>query len=328
MMLSLSSSPAMTWTSLLPTDATLARVLANGVDLTAARPLAAPVRPFCVDRGETGGVQTFLPFADFAESARVLDPARLGKQRVEALQVLRAIVLPAYGWQSHPAMQMWRGYVPALTRYALDMVDEWTFRGHADTTRPLISEFAPEAEEHGTHLALPSWLGNEALHLSHRSNLVRKAPEFYAPLFPGVPDDLPYVWPGPDDQPPSAAASTSAPASAPLTILRPRNAGEFEKWMSRSSVSLGELSPRGRRSAKWTAQLESFAALRPGAPIAVLTVGGENLIRGTVGAPLVASEDETGEPVLELPVEFGGEIPRRAFPYPALLQDPRTVFSV
>jgi hypothetical protein len=35
-------------------------------------------------------VQTFLPYADFAESARVLDRARLGKQRVEALQVLRA----------------------------------------------------------------------------------------------------------------------------------------------------------------------------------------------------------------------------------------------
>jgi hypothetical protein len=127
-------------------------------------------------------VQTFLPFPDFSESARVLDSARLGKQRVEALQVLRAIVLPSYGWQSHPAMQMWRGYVPALTRYSLDMVDEWTRRGHADSTRPLITEFAPEATD-GAALALPSWLGEEAVHLSHRSNLVRTAPEFYTPRF-------------------------------------------------------------------------------------------------------------------------------------------------
>ena len=35
----------------------------------------------------------------------------------------------------------------------------------------------------------------EEIHLSHQSNLVRKDREFYAPLFPGVPDDLPYIWP-------------------------------------------------------------------------------------------------------------------------------------
>jgi len=32
--------------------------------------------------------------------------------------------------------------------------------------------------------------------LSHQSNLLRKDPEFYRPVFgPDVPDDLPYVWP-------------------------------------------------------------------------------------------------------------------------------------
>jgi hypothetical protein len=34
-------------------------------------------------------VQTFLPFSDFEASARVLDVKRLGKQRVECIQVLR-----------------------------------------------------------------------------------------------------------------------------------------------------------------------------------------------------------------------------------------------
>jgi hypothetical protein len=164
-------------------------------------------------------MRTFFPFADFAESARVLDSPRLGKQRVEALQVQRAIVLPAYGWQNHPAMQMWRGYVPALTRYALAMVDEWTDRGHADTTRQLITEFAPEAMG-GDIPAMPSWLGDEALHLSHRSNLARKAPKIYAELFPGVPDDLPYVWPGPDAAPEGAASTTPARG---IWILRPRH---------------------------------------------------------------------------------------------------------
>ena len=43
--------------------------------------------------------------------------------------------------------------------------------------------------------ALPTWLGDEDFHRSHQSSLLRKDPDFYGPQFPGVPDDLEYVWP-------------------------------------------------------------------------------------------------------------------------------------
>ena len=79
-------------------------------------------------------VQTFLPYPDFAETAAVLDSARLGKQRVETLQILRAVVLPEYGWQHHPAVLMWRGRVPALVAYGLACVAGWRELGHADST--------------------------------------------------------------------------------------------------------------------------------------------------------------------------------------------------
>jgi hypothetical protein len=284
-------------------------------------------------------VQTFLPFRNFRESADVLDTARLGKQRVEALQVLRAIVLPSYGWQTHPAMQMWRGYVPALTRYALDMVDAWTEQGHPDTTRALITEFAPEAAT-DVPLALPSWLGNEALHLSHRSNLVRKAPEIYAPLFPGVPDNLPYVWPGADpfavtgaDDVVDVAAArgasrTDSATGHTLQILRPRTPTEFVEWTERGEVVLREVSPRGGRAPKWRAQLEAFFALEPGTSIAVLTVEGDRLVRGTAVGSVTRVEDANGEVSFRMPVEFRGELQRQEFAYPALLQDPRSLFSV
>ena len=36
-------------------------------------------------------MQTFLPYPDFAESAKVLDNKRLGKQRVECLQIMKAL---------------------------------------------------------------------------------------------------------------------------------------------------------------------------------------------------------------------------------------------
>src|SRR5512141_1971536 len=79
------------------------------------------------------GVQTFLPYADFAESAKALDPKRLGKQRVETIQIVRALTRETYGWRNHPAVLMWRGYEEALGRYGLTMVDAWTGLGFADT---------------------------------------------------------------------------------------------------------------------------------------------------------------------------------------------------
>jgi hypothetical protein len=148
-------------------------------------------------------VQTFLPYADFERSARSLDPKRLGKQRVECLQVLRGLTIPTYGWRHHPAVKMWRGHAEALGRYSFTCCEVWTELGFGDTCAATIG--AELAQDGVVHVrtqqeladagALPPWLGDEALHLSHRSALVRKDPAFYGPRFPGVPVDLPYVWP-------------------------------------------------------------------------------------------------------------------------------------
>ena len=146
-------------------------------------------------------MQTFLPYASFAESARVLDPRRLGKQRVEALQILRALTIPTYGWRHHPAVAMWRGHVEALASYGAEVSREWVRRGHPDTCGAQIAAFAEGAEPRDqAALAaaglLPAWLGDDAFHLAHRSSLLRKDPRWYRPHFGDVPDDLAYVWPG------------------------------------------------------------------------------------------------------------------------------------
>jgi hypothetical protein len=52
--------------------------------------------------------------------------------------------------------------------------------------------FLPETTEDSHRF--PSWL-DDSLCLTHQSNLIRKDPAFYGPLFPGVPNNLPYVWP-------------------------------------------------------------------------------------------------------------------------------------
>jgi hypothetical protein len=152
-------------------------------------------------------VQTFLPYADFGETARVLDKRRLGKQRVEAIQVLRALTVAGYGWRHHPAAAMWAGYEEALVRYGLDICTAWCSLGNADTcgatlvadltrgtglSAPRVQADLAAADE------LPPWLGDRHFHRSHQSALLRKDPTHYRPLFKRVPDDLPYVWPASD----------------------------------------------------------------------------------------------------------------------------------
>ncbi|MDL4819677.1 MSMEG_6728 family protein [Actinomadura opuntiae] len=160
-------------------------------------------------------MQTFLPYPGFAATARVLDPRRLGKQRVEALQVLRALTVPGYGWQRHPAVLMWTGYEEALVRYGLDICAAWCALGRADTCAAtmgadLAAAGGPARVRGQEALArageVPPWLGEPAFHLSHRSALVRKDPGHYGPLFPDAPDDLPYVWPRSDRERTARAA--------------------------------------------------------------------------------------------------------------------------
>lgn len=138
-------------------------------------------------------MQSFLPYPSFDESAKVLDYRRLGKMRVEAWQLLRAIRGETKGWQNHPAATMWRGYEGALIDYGIAMCDEWISRGYKDTMR---DRFIEASEDTAFIAALPPWLGNEDFHLSHQSNLIRKDADFYRPIFGNdVPDDLEYVWP-------------------------------------------------------------------------------------------------------------------------------------
>lgn len=138
-------------------------------------------------------MQTFLPYADFAASASVLDMKRLGKQRVEAKQIYLALTQPGYGWQSHPAVKMWRDCEAALAEYGFAICQEWTARGYNDTLTPFFAERIAVGPR-------PPWLGNPAFHASHRSNLLRKDPTHYGIWGWTEGPELPYVWPRSDEK--------------------------------------------------------------------------------------------------------------------------------
>lgn len=130
-------------------------------------------------------MQTFLPYPDFYASAQVLDRQRLGKQRVECLQLINTL-LSGGGWRNHPAARMWSGYEDALCRYMQEVIDEWVHRGYKNNM------IVPK---HAADSALPPWFGDAAFHASHRSNLLRKDPIWYGQFGWSERPDLEYVWP-------------------------------------------------------------------------------------------------------------------------------------
>ncbi len=141
-------------------------------------------------------MQTFLPFPSSLTSAVVLDRARLGKQRVECLQILRALLVPGAGWSRHPATLMWLRHESSLVNYSLNMCLEWRNRGYKDTCFEKIVQLANEHRVpfNVEDQRVPAWVTPEFCR-AHQSNLIRKLPEHYVPFFPGVPSDLPYIWP-------------------------------------------------------------------------------------------------------------------------------------
>lgn len=136
-------------------------------------------------------MNTFLPYADFEASAKVLDRARLGKQRVECKQILRALRGETAGWRNHPAARMWRGHERSLCDYAIAVCREWRRRGYRDSLLPWFELMRLELR----NTDAPSWLGRIDIHASHRSNLLRKDPERYGQFNWREGPDLPYVWP-------------------------------------------------------------------------------------------------------------------------------------
>lgn len=136
-------------------------------------------------------MQTFLPEEDFHKTAQSLDRQRLGKQRVETLQIAGVVAGVKDGWKNHPAVKMWMHFPQTLLEYQRAIIGEWLDRGYRDTcwekTAALLGGMRQSSN--------PWWIGNDEFHASHQSNLIRKVPEVYGKMWPGIPMDMEYRWP-------------------------------------------------------------------------------------------------------------------------------------
>ena len=172
-------------------------------------------------------MQTFLPYPNFTASVMCLDYKRLGKQRSEAQQMINAIqrvrnywgvwtplTAEEYqdlvkrtnddlrstndkpvGWASHSATVPWRNHVEALMLYRDVAITEWVRRGYNNTMHRSFWNDRDEPIPAILSVDLPDWIGDERVHASHRSNLLRKDTEFYSQYGWSEGPDLEYHWP-------------------------------------------------------------------------------------------------------------------------------------
>lgn len=137
-------------------------------------------------------------------SARCLDDKRLGKQRVEVIQILQSLFrTPVTSAQrarrNHPAVRMWEGSEGLLCDYGMVICAVWIYeRFFLDECLPQIARFRTQCLP--SQFVRPWWLGIEEFHRSHQSNLLRKNLVHYRKYFSVLTDDMPYWWPTEHDE--------------------------------------------------------------------------------------------------------------------------------
>ncbi|MCX8187189.1 MAG: pyrimidine dimer DNA glycosylase [Nitrososphaeria archaeon] len=134
-------------------------------------------------------MQIFRPYIDWRLSAAALDDKRLGKQRVECKQVLKAILRRLNlindgkrGWLNHPIVLMYyndgRAYIQDLVSFFQACVDEWKRREFTSTiSLDDIKELLEKVESlDGTPIT-------HVHEVEYRRILLIKNPEHYLKVF-------------------------------------------------------------------------------------------------------------------------------------------------
>jgi hypothetical protein len=177
-------------------------------------------------------MQTFLPLlwpkgysksklskrlkACFRASCGALDNKRLGKQRVEALQLINAIVqrkqlglhgpvgadgrrkhftskgIRVPGWINHLATLMWEDHLETLRLYMNVAIKAWCGRKNADGNPTKNTMKIVDIDK--SKLSLPPFIGDKEFHATHRANLLYKDSDFYGKHGWSETPCVGYIW--------------------------------------------------------------------------------------------------------------------------------------
>lgn len=154
-------------------------------------------------------MNTFLPSADFGVCAFVLDPKRLNKQLVEGIQLCHLLeamqgghTARLTGFINHPVWKLWTTdegltLLPELVAYLDTLGREWQKRP-GTRKQHVWSQHSKHFQSVSPRAPLqPLW--PEAVHVSHRANLLRKDYSHYVHYFrmAGLKEEVPqegYDW--------------------------------------------------------------------------------------------------------------------------------------
>lgn len=135
-------------------------------------------------------MQTFLPYPNFKLSFQHLDPDRIANQVQRETPTLLG-----GGWENHPASMMWWDHFGCLALYGLVGCAVLQQRRPWMDLTATVDLCMQAWEDYAHQRHPPHWFGDEAFHAAHRSNLLRKAPRWYARYGWQEPPTLDYVWP-------------------------------------------------------------------------------------------------------------------------------------
>lgn len=124
-------------------------------------------------------MHTWVPEPTFAECARALSKDHLLQQIHDALDLCSRLAGRRNNCPDE-IYEMWYGYGSAAAAYGGYMAGEYEWRDYPDAPtvvtlglRPRLRAAWHALHRHGRAVAMPPWLTDEELHLSHRTALVR-----------------------------------------------------------------------------------------------------------------------------------------------------------
>ena len=163
-------------------------------------------------------VNTFIIVPDIVKTAQLLDTKRLGKQRIEALEIINCLEeFDKTGkitskWGNHPVVKCWMGFTNHLKVYYNIILREWINRGYNNNM-----EFYQIENENLYHIvpcnfhnnsivfcgtynyySFPFWVAFYPFYMSHQASLCRKYPKYYSSLLREELNyflEIGYFWP-------------------------------------------------------------------------------------------------------------------------------------
>ena len=154
-------------------------------------------------------MQTFLPYPAMRDSLDALDSKRLNKQILETYQILNVLSgqSKSGAWSNHPAVLMWAGAENELWRYGMTAIKLADMRGIK--TENNLANMDALAKKSAIYWGNdePMWRINpttiKRVNTTHKANLYRKDPEYYAEYASAVNDEYnqpccdtcQYYWP-------------------------------------------------------------------------------------------------------------------------------------